>query len=185
SSNDTTLNLYSFPTRRSSDLFAGVAHLGHQLGGGDQRLGGDAVGQHRRAAEAIAVDHHDVGAELGGDVGGLVAAGSTADDHHLRRGRLGPCLLTHLVPPQRTPCGWPTPGRARGVWCGGARWCLGARWCAGVWRRDARSATPRNCSWQVRGVDSSDVAQKLIMWPVMPCTASLTASDKVGWANTL
>jgi hypothetical protein len=56
------------------------AHVGHQLGRGDQRLARHAVGEHRRAADAVGVDDGDLGAELRGDVCGLVAAGSAADD---------------------------------------------------------------------------------------------------------
>ena len=57
------------------------AHVGHQLGGGDQRLAGHAVGEHRRAAEPVAVDDGHLGAELGRHQGGLVAARSATDDH--------------------------------------------------------------------------------------------------------
>ena len=58
----------------------GVGDLGHHLGGGDQRLAGHAVGEHRGAAEAVGVDDGHVGAELGGHQGGLVPARAAADD---------------------------------------------------------------------------------------------------------
>ena len=59
---------------------AALGDVGHQLGGGDQGLAGHAVGEHRRAADAVGVDDGDLGAELGGDQGGLVAARAAADD---------------------------------------------------------------------------------------------------------
>ena len=58
----------------------GAGDVGHQLGGRDQRLAGHAVGEHRRAAQPVGVDDRDLGAELGGDQGGLVAARAAADD---------------------------------------------------------------------------------------------------------
>ena len=74
--------------------------VGHQLGGGDQGLAGDAVGHHRRPAEAVAVDHGHLGAELGGHQRGLVAAGSAADDHDaVRLPELGcghPVIVSHV-----------------------------------------------------------------------------------------
>ncbi len=54
----------------------GVAHRGHRPGGGDEGLGGHAVGQHAGPAEAVPLDDGDVGAELGGDERGLVAGRS-------------------------------------------------------------------------------------------------------------
>src|SRR4029078_1854116 len=56
--------------------------VGHQLGGGDQRLARHAVRQHGRAAEAVGVDDGHVPAELARDQRRLVAAGSATDDHH-------------------------------------------------------------------------------------------------------
>ncbi len=52
----------------------------HHLGGGDQGLGRDDVGEHGRAAEARPLDHGDVGAELRGHQRRLVAAGAAAHD---------------------------------------------------------------------------------------------------------
>ena len=52
----------------------------HRVGGLDQGLGGHAVGEHAGAAEPVRIDDGDVGAELGGDEGGLVAAGAAAED---------------------------------------------------------------------------------------------------------
>ena len=43
-------------------------------------LDGHAVGEHRGAADAVAVDDGDRGTEVGGDEGGLVATGSAAED---------------------------------------------------------------------------------------------------------
>ena len=69
--------------------------LGHQLGGGDQGLARHAVGEHRGAADAVGVDDGDVGAELGGDERGLVAAGAAADDDDVVAWRPGrPCAIT-------------------------------------------------------------------------------------------
>jgi hypothetical protein len=59
---------------------AGAPDLGHQLGGRDQGLAGHAVGQDRRAADAVGVDQGDVGAELCGDERGFVPARPTAED---------------------------------------------------------------------------------------------------------
>jgi hypothetical protein len=52
----------------------------HRVGGLDEGLGGYAVGEHAGAAEPVRIDDGDVGAELGGDEGGLVAAGAAAED---------------------------------------------------------------------------------------------------------
>ena len=58
----------------------GLADRGGRLGGRDEGLRGHDVGQHRRAADAGALDERDVGAELGAGEGGLVAAGPAAED---------------------------------------------------------------------------------------------------------
>src|SRR5690606_18943297 len=60
----------------------GVSHLVHDLGGRDQRLAGDAVGEDGGAAQAVGVDHDHLGAQLGGDVGCFVATRATPDDDH-------------------------------------------------------------------------------------------------------
>ncbi len=57
--------------------------LRHDLAGGDQGLGRHAVGQHGGTADAVGVDHGDVGVELGSDERRLVPAGTTAHDDDL------------------------------------------------------------------------------------------------------
>ena len=57
-----------------------AGQLAHHLGGGDQGLARHAVGEYGGAAHAVGVDDGHLGAELGGDVGGLVAARATPDD---------------------------------------------------------------------------------------------------------
>ena len=56
---------------------------------------GHAVGEHRGAAEPVGVHDRDLGAELGGHQGRLVAAGSATDDHHTSHAR-------HLLPVRGT-----------------------------------------------------------------------------------
>ena len=58
----------------------GAGDVGHQLRGGDQGLAGDAVGEDRGAAQPVGVHDGDLGAELGRDQRGLVAARAAADD---------------------------------------------------------------------------------------------------------
>ena len=53
----------------------------HRPAGGDHRLRRDAVPQVGRAADDVALDHRDLGAEAGGSGGGGVAGRSAADDH--------------------------------------------------------------------------------------------------------
>ena len=65
---------------RSTPSSVAPGHLGHQLGGRDQGLAGHAVGEHRRAAQAVGVDDGDLGAELRGDQPRLVPARPAADD---------------------------------------------------------------------------------------------------------
>ena len=74
-------------TRPKHDAqLGGDLEAGHHLGGGDQRLARHAVGEHRRAADPVAVDDRHVGPQLGGDQRRLVAAGSAADDRHMSHG---------------------------------------------------------------------------------------------------
>ena len=91
--------------------------VGHQLGGGDQGLAGHAVGEHGRAAEPVAVDDGDLGAELGADERGLVPARSAADDHHARHASVtiacSACRSTPRTARTWTPRGWPSAARTR------------------------------------------------------------------------
>ena len=64
----------------------GVADGGHGAGGGDEGLRGDAVGEHAGAPDAVPLDDGDLGPELCGDQGGLVAGRSAADDHDAGHG---------------------------------------------------------------------------------------------------
>ncbi len=67
-----------------AELVGGL-ELAHVVGGGDERLAGHAVGEHRRATEPVALDHGDLGPEVRGDEGGLVPTGpSTEDDDSAR-----------------------------------------------------------------------------------------------------
>jgi hypothetical protein len=66
----------------------GLAHRRRRAGGRDERLRGHAVGQHAGAADAVALDHGDLGTELCGDQGGLVAGRSAADDHDAGHGSI-------------------------------------------------------------------------------------------------
>ena len=90
---------------------------------------GHAVGEHRGAADAVGVDHGDVGAELRGDQRCLVPAGTATDHHHTihaapssqsrnaRRyqgpcvGRLPPCLCTPPSGRTWTRAGWASAAR--------------------------------------------------------------------------
>ena len=51
-----------------------------EVGGGDEGLGGNAVGEDGRAAETVPVDDRDLSTELGGDESGLISTRATADD---------------------------------------------------------------------------------------------------------
>ena len=90
---------YSLVDRKQVDVYAGVhiplinrakphpqvgrlADVGHHFGRGDQGLGGNAVGKDRRAAEAVGVDKGDLAAQLAGHQRCLVAARTSADNHH-------------------------------------------------------------------------------------------------------
>ena len=58
-----------------------AVELDQLAAGGDQRLRRDAVPQVRGAADDVALDERDVGAERGGDGGAGVARGATTQDH--------------------------------------------------------------------------------------------------------
>ena len=79
--------------------------LGHEVGRRDERLARHAVGEHRGAADAVAVDDGHRGAEVGGDERGLVAPGAAAeDDDGLWRS------LTRAIQPPVLPRTYPWPG---------------------------------------------------------------------------
>jgi hypothetical protein len=63
-----------------------VADRGHGAGGGDEGLRRDAVGEHAGATQPVPLDDGDLGPELCGDQGGLVAGRSPADDHDAGHG---------------------------------------------------------------------------------------------------
>ena len=93
----------------------GGLELAHVVGGGDERLAGHAVGEHRGAAEPVALDHGDLGPEVGGDEGGLVPTGApprmtTLLDRALTRpsNHCGP--PTRLPPPGHTVAAVPVNG---------------------------------------------------------------------------
>ena len=87
----------------------GGPEVAHVVGGGDQRLARHAVGEHGRAAEAVALDDGDLGAEVGGDEGGLVATRPPTEDDDTARPR------AHAVHPTTAP----TPdARTRRAWRG-------------------------------------------------------------------
>jgi hypothetical protein len=74
----------------------GTLEGGHDLGGRDQRLGGNAVGEHRGAPEPVGVDEEDLGPESGGHQCRLISARSATDDHD-------PLHVLHC--PSRNPLG--------------------------------------------------------------------------------
>ena len=59
---------------------AGLADAGHQVRRRDQGLGRHDVGQHRGSAEPRALDDGDLRPQRGGDHGGFVAAGPSAEN---------------------------------------------------------------------------------------------------------
>ncbi len=61
-----------------------MADAAKQVGGGEQRLGGDAAPVQAGPAELGALDEHHLGAELGGAQGGDVSGGSPAENHDAR-----------------------------------------------------------------------------------------------------
>src|SRR6202012_4702708 len=58
----------------------GAVQQRHRVRGLDERFGGDAVGEHARAPEAVGVYYGDVRAQLGRDQGRLVTARPAAQD---------------------------------------------------------------------------------------------------------
>ncbi len=58
----------------------GLVEVAHGTAGGDHGLRRDAVPQVRRAADDVALDDGDLGAEAGSGGGGLVPRGATTDD---------------------------------------------------------------------------------------------------------
>jgi hypothetical protein len=62
-----------------------AAQEGHGAAGGDHRLGGDAVPQVGRAADDVALDHRDVGAEALRVRGRGVPGRPSTDDHEASR----------------------------------------------------------------------------------------------------
>ena len=67
-----------------------AAELGELAAGGDQRLRRDAVPQVRGAADDVALDERDVGAQRGGDGRARVARGPATEDHETHE----PTLVT-------------------------------------------------------------------------------------------
>src|SRR5699024_8715473 len=57
----------------------GAAHVGADAGGGDERLRGDAVVEHGRAAHSRVLHDGDLGTVLGADQRGLISGGAAAD----------------------------------------------------------------------------------------------------------
>ena len=72
----------------------GGLEVAHVVGGGDERLAGHAVGEHRGAPQPVALDHGDLGAEVGGDEGGLVPTGAPTEDDDSAR----PCAHVAIQP---------------------------------------------------------------------------------------
>ncbi len=72
----------------------GVVHRRAYLGGGHQRLGRHAVGQHAGAADPVALDDRHLRTEFDSDERRLVACGTAADDRnaHHRRSLSRSCL---------------------------------------------------------------------------------------------
>src|SRR5699024_992786 len=60
----------------------GASHEVEHVGGGDQRLGGHHVRDHRGTADAALLDEHGLRAVPRRGQSGLVPAGAPADDHH-------------------------------------------------------------------------------------------------------
>ena len=75
----------------------GGLEVAHVVGRGDQRLARHAVGEHRRTAEAVALDDGDLGTEVRGDEGGLVPTGPPTEDDDSARPR------AHVVHPTTAP----------------------------------------------------------------------------------
>src|SRR6185295_17533797 len=110
----------------------------HHLGGGDQRLARHHVGEHRGAAEPVALDHGDRRAELSRDQRGLVSPGAAPENddpggrllahprilpHRRWLGwRAWPC--TRRTAPTWTPNAWPSAHRTPRC-TGPAGWAAG------------------------------------------------------------
>ncbi|GAB3993239.1 hypothetical protein GCM10029992_04390 [Glycomyces albus] len=67
---------------RADAHLGGLVDLGQDVGGGDEGLGGDAVGEHARPSGAHGFDEGDFGAQLRGDQCRLVAGRTAADDRY-------------------------------------------------------------------------------------------------------
>ncbi len=80
----------------SSPIVLRAREVGELVAGRDHRLARDAVVQVRGAADDVALDHRDLGAQRRRDRGRGVAGGAAADDHeahgHVSRVRAGPRL---------------------------------------------------------------------------------------------
>ncbi len=68
------------------------------LGGGDQGLGGHAVGQDGRTTDPVGVDDRDLGTQLRGHQGRFVSAGTAAELHDACH--RAPIVLTRGFPPR-------------------------------------------------------------------------------------
>ena len=62
----------------------GLADERHHLGGRDQGLARDTVGEHRRTADPVGVDDYHLRPELNRGMRRLVPAGAASDDHNSR-----------------------------------------------------------------------------------------------------
>jgi hypothetical protein len=96
------------PADPDTEVLRALDH-GHGAGRGDQGLGRDAVGQHARAAEAVAVHHRHPRAKLCGYQGRLVSAGPAPQDHDART-RLAHDASFCPYPPGATNATHPVPG---------------------------------------------------------------------------
>ena len=105
---------------RCTPSSCGGLEVAHVVGGRDERLARHAVGEHRGAAEPVALDHRDLGAEVRGDQGGLVPTGPpTEDDDSARPRAHSPIQPLRGRPSRRRPpeasvarwCDWPVNGR--------------------------------------------------------------------------
>ena len=67
-----------------------LRHPRHHLRGGDQRLGGHAVGEHGRTTQTIGVDQRHLSPELAGDERRFISAGAAADDDYTGHARILP-----------------------------------------------------------------------------------------------
>ena len=138
----------------------GLGEAGHGVGGGDERLGGDDVRQHRRPAQALLLDDGHVRAEAGRDEGGLVAARTAADDDELLDGEFAVC--SHPGHSCRCRC-------ARGTGPAAPR---RSGPCGSLWRVDTEHSTDRDDPFELAqeaadalrratGVDTHEIALTL------------------------